>query len=323
MEAALAINDDFPDRYCLEQIVARSGEGFILLDACDPGLPIAFVNPAFESLTGYRAGELIGKRWHVLRRDSGQHPGVDELHAAIERAEAIEVELPDQRKDGTVWMARTACSALRDAQGVLRYLLVQQTESRRPAGHTADAAAARDAGRLRSKSDKIAKVDPLTRLSHYDQFAAIVNRNIALARRDGQSVALMLFEIVDLDIYRQTFGAKAADSCVRMVGAQLASMLRRAGDLYARYDDTRLVAAAVGSGVADAERLGNRIVQNVRELHLHNPRARGDRYVHVEMALSCGVPRPADHTDSLVEQAKHRLALKQLEAIERVRNLLR
>src|SRR5690606_31116808 len=194
MEAARVINDHFPDRHCLEQIVARSTEGILLLDARQPGLPIVFVNPAFESLTGYRTGELIGKPWHVLKRERGQHRAIDDLQAAVERGDAIDVELPDQRKDGTVWIARTGFSALRDARGEIRYFLVQQRESqRRPASAAADAegpAQTPDIGRVRPKLDTISRIDPATGLPHYDHFAAILNRDIAIARRDRRPVSL-------------------------------------------------------------------------------------------------------------------------------------
>lgn len=306
------MNDVFPDRHCLEQIVARSSEGILLLDAREPGRPIVFANPAFESLTGYRAGELIGKRWHVLKRERGQHRGIDDLQAAVERGEPIDVELPDQRKDGTVWMSRIGFSTLRDDHGEVRYFLVQQRASLRPAAPQAapadSAAAPVDAVRMRPKVDAIVRIDPATGLPLYDHFAAILNRDIAIARRDRRPVSVMLFEIVELDTYRQTFGAKAADSCVRMIGAQVGSVLRRAGDLYARYDDDMLVAAVVGQDVAEASQLAERIVANVRGLRLHNPRAKSGRYVQVEVATSGGVPRPDDDADALVARARLELA---------------
>ncbi|SRR5690606_2004283 len=317
MEAARVMNDIFPDRHCLEQIVARSSEGILLLDAREPDRPIVFANPAFETLTGYRAGELIGKSWHVLRRERGQHRSIDELQAAVERGEPIDVELPDQRKDGTVWMAQIGFSALRDAHGEVRYFLVQQRASQRQAAVSLESAASPvDAVRTRPKLDAISRIDPATGLPHYDHFAAILNRDIAIARRDRRPVCLMLFKIVELDIYRQTFGAKAADSCVRMIGAQLGNVLRRAGDLYARYGDDMLVAAVVGQEAAEASRLAERIVANVRGLRLHNPRAKSGRYVQVEFAISGGVPRPDDDADALVSRARLELETGQGDAGE-------
>src|SRR5690606_14434755 len=92
MEPALDTRDSFIDSHCFEQIVERSTEGILLLDAADRDLPVIYVNPAFESLTGFKARDVVGKRWHVLERERGEHPGVDDLLSAVERSEPIEVE---------------------------------------------------------------------------------------------------------------------------------------------------------------------------------------------------------------------------------------
>src|SRR5690606_26368213 len=193
------------------------------------------------------------------------------------------------------------------------YYLVQQRESARrpvPGAAATENLPPPDAGRSRPKLDAISRIDPSTGLPHYDHFAAILNRDIAIARRDRRPVSVMLFEIVELDAYRQTFGAKAADSCVRMIGAQLSSTLRRAGDLYARYDDTTLVAAVVGQETVEATHLAERIVDNVTGLRLHNPRAKSGRHVHVLSAICGGVPGADEDADALLERTLRELAMR-------------
>ena len=108
----------------------------------------------------------------------------------------------------------------------------------------------------------------------FPYFQEMLRRDFAMARRDRRFVTLLVFEIVEFDVYRQTFGDKAADSCQRMIGAQIMRALRRAGDLCARYDDSTLVAAAVGQHADEIRPLAERIAESVRELRLHNPQAR-------------------------------------------------
>jgi diguanylate cyclase (GGDEF)-like protein/PAS domain S-box-containing protein len=306
MEAALITHDSYIDRQYFEQIVTKSSEGILLIDAQDQELPVVYANPAYEAMTGYRAREMVGQRWHVLDRERGEHRGIDDLQKAVERAEPIEVELPDLRKDGTVWIARIGFSKLQDSRGEVRYYLIQQRESPRRLGlgSKVEGAVARPRPEIASFAGRI---DPVTGLPHYDHFAAILNRDIGIARRDRKAVALMVFEVIELDVYKRTFGAKAADSCIRMIGAQISGTLRRAGDLCARYNDTMLVAAVLGQDVAQAASLAERIVANVRGLRLHNPRASLGRYITVESALSGGVPRPEDDVDALVERARRTL----------------
>ena len=130
-----------------------------------------------------------------------------------------------------------------------------------------------------------------------------LNFNLSIARRDQRSVTLLVFEIVELDVYRQTFGSKAADSCQRMIGAQIMRTLRRAGDLCARYDDRTLVAAVIGQTPDDVRHLVDQIADNVRQLGLHNPRARSGRHISVRPVLIACPPGTQDDAEVLVTRA--------------------
>ena len=123
----------------------------------------------------------------------------------------------------------------------------------------------------------------------------MLRRDLAMARRDRRFVTLLVFEIVEYDIYRQTFGDKAADSCQRMIGAQIMRTLRRAGDLCARYDESTLVAAVIGQHASEIQPLAEQIAENVRQLKLHNPRAKSSRYVETRVTV-IGCP-PGAHDD--------------------------
>jgi PAS domain-containing protein len=56
------------NRHTLEQIVAASSAGVVIVDANRPELPIVYVNAAYERLTGYTLADLAGRPWPVLAR---------------------------------------------------------------------------------------------------------------------------------------------------------------------------------------------------------------------------------------------------------------
>ena len=111
------------DRHCLEQIVTRSSEAVVLVDAQGQDLPVVYVNPAFETLTGYRADEVLGMPWRAFHRDRDGDAELDRLRAAVGRAEAVDVTLPDLRKDGGAWLSRVSFSPVFDEDGEVSHLL--------------------------------------------------------------------------------------------------------------------------------------------------------------------------------------------------------
>jgi PAS domain S-box-containing protein/diguanylate cyclase (GGDEF)-like protein len=295
-------------RHTLEQMVTLSSEGILLADAQDPKLPIVYANPAYEMLSGYTAEELTGTSWQLAKRDGDGQPELERLKAAIGRSEPCRVTLPDLRKDGTVWFSDVTVEPIYNARGELKYFLcIQKPVHNAPGGQTpADVEVTllqHELGRARQKLASLDRIDPATGLMRLGHFQELMRRDLALARREGRVITLLLFEIVEFEVYRQTFGSKAADSGQRMIGAQIMRTLRRAGDLCARYDDSTLVAAVIGQGPSDLQKLADQIAQNVRKLFLHNPRAKRDRYVTVRSVLVGCSPGVYEDPENVVTRA--------------------
>jgi diguanylate cyclase (GGDEF)-like protein/PAS domain S-box-containing protein len=318
-------------RHTLEQMVTRCSEAILLADAKDPGLPVVYANPAYEDLSGYSVAEITGSSWQLWKRNGEGQPELARLKAAIGRAEACAVTLPDLRKDGTSWMTHVSVEPIYNARGELKYFLCIQ----RPAGDTSVEARAdeesRDAppsppdareddaenvevkllqhelGRAREKIATLNRVDSVTGLLRFDYFQELLQRDLGMARRDRRTVTLVLFEIVEFDAYRRTFGTKAADSCQRMIGAQITRTLRRAGDLCTRYDDSTLIAAVVGQAPEELRRLADQIAENVRRLGLHNPRAKTVRHVAVRCGVVACTPNGADDVETVIARARAEL----------------
>jgi PAS domain S-box-containing protein/diguanylate cyclase (GGDEF)-like protein len=305
-------------RHFLEQVVALSSEGIVVVDAQDPSLPVVYANPAYEDLTGYSIAELAGRPWSMLRREADNEPELQRLRAAIGRAEACRITVADLRKDGTAWVVDVHAAPLTSARGEVRYFMCGHKPTGSGAGAngqegvaSAEAADAngeitllqRELGRARQKIATLDRIDPTTGLLRFGHFQETLRRDLGIARRDQRFVTLLVFDIVDLDVYRQTFGGKAADSCQRMIGAQIMRTLRRAGDLCARYDDRTLVAAVLGQTPDEMRHLVEQIADNVRQLGLHNPRARSGRYIAVRpIAIGCP-PGTQDDAETLITRA--------------------
>lgn len=278
------------NRHALEQIVAASSAGILVADAQNPLLPVVYANPAYERLTGYSVAELAGQPWELLARGTDADADLERLRAAIEKGESCHAEVIDHRKDGSALPSRVTLTPLHNGRGELEYVLCLQEapaaeESSAPVAVRAPSAmrevavSSRPHAGGRAKVAPADRIDPATGLLKLACFQETLRRDLAIARRDQRFITLVVLEVVEFDVYRQTFGGKTADSCLRMIGAQITRTLRRAGDLSARYDDATLVAAAVGQEPSEIQPLVEQIVEHVRQLGLHNPRGKLGRYL--------------------------------------------
>ncbi|HUQ51904.1 MAG TPA: diguanylate cyclase [Gammaproteobacteria bacterium] len=305
------------NRHTLEQIVGLSPAAILVADALDPRLPIVYANGAYERLSGYSADELCGHPWAVLARAADGDGSLAALRAAIGRGEACRATLPDLKKDGTSWTSEVSVAPLSGPRGDLRFFLLTHEPVTAVAASRDTAAPPfapvdssgeisllqRELGRARQKIATMDRLDPATGLVRFAHFQETLRRDLAMARRDRRFVTLLVFEIVEYAAYRQTFGDKAADSCQRMIGAQIMSALRRAGDLCARYDESTLVAAAVGQHADEIRPLVDRIADGVRQLKLHNPRGKTSRYITTRVSLISCPPGAHDDPEPLIARA--------------------
>ncbi len=297
------------NRHTLEQIVAASPAAVLIADSSHPEVPVVYANAAYERLTGYTLAELAGQPWAALARAPAADEALASVKAALADGKACRAAILELRKDGTSFMCEISVTPLQGPRGDLRYFLLShelaapmhQTEWP-PAGE-ASSELQRQLGGARQKIATLDRLDPATGLLRFAYFQEMLRRDLAMARRDRRFVTLLVFEIAEFDVYRQTFGDKAADSCQRMIGAQIMRALRRAGDLCARYDDTTLVAAVIGQHASDIQPITERIAEGIKQLKLHNPRAKSSRYIAARMIVISCPPGAHDDPEPLIARA--------------------
>ena len=290
----------------LQQIVSLSSQGVLLVESSGPDFRIVYANPAYERLSGYKAAELANRAWLSLAAADDDSEDLLQLKRAIACEDCSDAVIPFFRKDGEVWIGRIRLSPVKSPKGGV--LMLAQHEAAAgselqtsPVG--TDELLKRALGRARRKIVNMDRTDPGTGLLSRDYFSTLLRRDLAIARRESSSLCLLVFEIVELDVYRQTFGVNAAESCLRMIGAQIAGTFRRAGDLCARFDSASFAVSVCGQDCGEARRQGLRVEEKARSLGLHNPRARAGRYVSVRSVV-VEADVAADDVDQLIDRAK-------------------
>ncbi|MBB6018735.1 ATP-binding protein [Deinococcus radiopugnans] len=116
------------DLQLLSQALEASVHSVVIADAQLPDLPIIYVNPAFERLSGYPAAQVIGRNCRFLQGQDRDQAARHDLRQAIEAGRSTTVILRNSRPDGTLFFNELTVSPIHDAAGTVTHFLGFQTD---------------------------------------------------------------------------------------------------------------------------------------------------------------------------------------------------
>lgn len=115
-----------------ERAIAASSNGIIIVDARQSDNPTIFVNPAFEKMSGYSIGEVLGKNCRFLQGQEHDQPGLRILRQALKAGSSCKVTVRNYRKDGSAFWNELNISPIYDDEGALtHYIGIQMDVSQR------------------------------------------------------------------------------------------------------------------------------------------------------------------------------------------------
>ena len=102
--------------------------GISVANAQKPDLPLVYVNPAFEVMTGYSLEEVQGRNCRFLQRGERDQPGLTLIREAIRDEREVVAILKNYRKDGTPFWNELSLSPIRNREGELTHFVGIQTD---------------------------------------------------------------------------------------------------------------------------------------------------------------------------------------------------
>lgn len=111
-----------------ERAMAASSNGIVICDAQKRHLPITYVNPAFEKITGYSISEALGNNCRFLQGGDREQLGLEQLREAIQAGESCTVILRNYRKDGNLFWNELTVSPIYDEIGQMTHFIGIQND---------------------------------------------------------------------------------------------------------------------------------------------------------------------------------------------------
>jgi diguanylate cyclase (GGDEF)-like protein/PAS domain S-box-containing protein len=201
-----------------EEVFDHAPIGTALLD--DDGRWL-LVNRALCEITGYTAGELVGKRFDgIVHPDDVSNDGEQRRALLAGEVPAYQVEKRYFDAAGEIVSAILSVSLVRKGDGQpLHYIAQLQDISERK--------------RLEEHLRHLADHDPLTGLRNRRLFEHDLRMQVGRSHRYGEVAGLMMIDLDDFKTVNDRYGHKAGDDTLKAVARALTRRLRTT-DLVAR-----------------------------------------------------------------------------------------
>ena len=197
----------------LKRSVDANPLGIILSNAA-PDQAIEYVNPAFESLTGYNKEEVIGKNCRFLQGPDTDPETVNKIHHALQEQQEIQITLKNYRKDGSWFWNQLILGPVFDDKNICTHFMgIQQ-----------------DITQQRANSEYIARQqthDSLTGLINHHTFEKILD--VAFHHIPHEHHRPLIVMYVDLDGFQplnQSLGHLSGDQLLIAVANRLRQIVQ-------------------------------------------------------------------------------------------------
>jgi diguanylate cyclase (GGDEF)-like protein/PAS domain S-box-containing protein len=246
---------------------------------------IVVVNRAFESLTGYRSAEVLGRTPAVLK--SGAQPARDyeRLWRTLRAGKPFRGVFLNRRKGGELFYEEEVIRPVRLEGGRVAFVSAGRDVTER----------VREAERLRHAATH----DPLTGLPNRALFADRLQQAVRHAARRGERFAVAMFDIDAFKRANTRFGHAGGDAVLRAVARRTRSAVREE-DTVARVGGDEF---ALLLGGADSRADLEAVLEKVRAANAR-PVRHGGKAIPVTVSIgACLYPRHARTEGALRRRA--------------------
>lgn len=257
-------------RGVLGAAVESARDGITVADVRAPDMALVYVNPAFLSMTGYKAEQVLGRNCRFLQRHETDQPGVIELRHLISSGRAGIVTLRNYRANGELFYNELSLSPVLDENGeVTHFVGIQKEITERVLLQQRLQKRELELRELNRQLEHIARRDGLTGLYNRRSFDSCLQREWARALRHNTPISLFMIDLDNFKMLNDTDGHQVGDQCLIEAGHMLEQCFGRADDFVARYGGEEFVVLCTNLESAQAGARAEALLQSCRNRNWH------------------------------------------------------
>lgn len=159
----------------------------------------------------------------------------------------------------------------------------------------------------RERLESIVSSDPLTDLANRRGFDHFLREKWRHARRERQSVALLMIDIDCFKPFNDNYGHQEGDECLQQVAATVRQWTRRAADLAARYGGEEFVVVLPDTSLEAAVKIGEDIRGAVEAIQYRHEFSSAASVVTVSVGAASVFPKAGIEPAQLIHLADQAL----------------
>lgn len=247
---------------------------------------IEYINPAFESMTGYSSEEVIGKTPRILKSNKQSQAYYERLWKTILSGEVFSDVIINHKKNGQIYYEEKTITPQQDHYGNIVHFI----------------ATGKDV------TERIEAQERLHHLAHHDALTGLPNRvllqdrleqAIARSRWHSRKVAVLFIDVDRFKLINDTLGHDVGDQLLKSMAQRLDDCTRE-GDTVARLGGDEF--AVVLNDIAaqkDIAPIADKILNSLGEPILVNQQ---ELFVTVSIGISL-FPRDGNDSHELLKKA--------------------
>jgi two-component system CheB/CheR fusion protein len=264
-------------------VFEHSSEATMITDADNN---IIAINPAFTSITGYSAQEVIGQNPRILSSGRQSEAFYEHMRESLATQGVWQGEIQNKRKNGEIYTEYLSINVLKDKQGVInRHIAVFSDIS--------------EAKKALEIIERQANFDDLTQLPKRNLIRDRMEQLLIHNRRDGRQFAVMFLDLDDFKAINDSLGHDAGDELLIKVSKRIQAALRES-DVVGRLGGDEFIILLNENINADSIiTVANKILASV-----HRPIAIAGHTVQTGASIGItAYPSDGDSTDTLMKNA--------------------
>lgn len=110
------------------QAMNEASCGITVGDAKKKDFPLIYANSAFQKMTGYTQGEVIGRNCRFLQGDKRDFKSVEKIRLAFKEKKSITIVLKNYKKDGSLFYNELHLAPIKSKSGEVTHYVGIQTD---------------------------------------------------------------------------------------------------------------------------------------------------------------------------------------------------